>query len=225
MKYKTFRQFHKRNKGTTMVEMVVSFMLLSIFVSSAAVIIFNVTNLYYHVRSESYARQVADIVVNKVSTEITGAYYDEILTSYNPKIYEKDMAGNDVDGSAIELRDRTNTLVRIYAKDGILQVYYLPIVNQEDTSKSRVATIWNYDKSVYNGYTITELDFAQANSTRNASLASHYQVSDVNINEYDGNVIAVYMKLESGKYGDFTVCRFFRIYNAPKNAEIEYVSH
>ena len=47
---RAYRGQKNKNKGMTLIEMVVSFALLSLFISAAAVVIFNVTNLYYHVR-------------------------------------------------------------------------------------------------------------------------------------------------------------------------------
>ena len=70
------RQLKRRNAGTTLIEMVISFALLGLFVACATVVITYVTNLYYHVRGESYARQVGDIVVNKIQSEIAGATYN-----------------------------------------------------------------------------------------------------------------------------------------------------
>lgn len=219
MKRMTRLQFHKLNRqsGMTLIEMVISFALLSLFVSAAAVIIFNITNLYYHVRGENYARQVADIMVNKVSSEITGAVYVDGFDANNPKFYTTDVSGNTISGNALELCDRTNTKVRMYAQDGILKVYYYPIVDELDHTKDRNAVFWNYDKTVYNGYRIEEMEFAQASKLTNSQKET-FGISDIDPSDYDDNVIVVYIRMVSGKYGPFTICRFIRMYNAPETA-------
>ena len=220
------RKLHNRqNAGMTLIEMVVSFMLLSLFVSAAAVVIFNVTNLYYHVRSENYARQVADVVMNKVTTEISGAKYSPGFAKNNPTIYAssskvQELTGETCSGSAIALFDRTDTNVLIYAHDGILRIYYYEINDTVTPENNRQETFWNYDRSVYNNYRIESMDFAQANSDRNAVLAEAYEVASVNPDDYDGNVIAVYIKMVSPKYGPFTICRYVRIYNADEKCTV-----
>ncbi len=211
-------QFHTRNRqsGMTLIEMVVSFMLLSLFVSAAAVVIFNITNLYYHVRGENYARQIADIMVNKVSSEITGAVYVDGFDANNPKFYTTDVSGNTISGNALELCDRTNTKVRMYAQDGILKVYYHSIVDEVDHNNDRNAVFWNYDKTVYNGYRIEEMEFAQASKLTDSQKES-FGITNTDPLDYDDNIIVVYIRMVSGKYGPFTICRFVRMYNAPEN--------
>lgn len=220
------------NKGMTLIEMVVSFALLSLFISAAAVVIFNVTNLYYHVRSENYGRQIADIVVEKVTTEISGAKYSKNFATTNPKIYTSyddviDITGERCDSSAIELYNRTDTRVLVYACNGILRIYYYEINDTRPGGEdSRRATFWNYDRNVYNNFTIEKMDFAQACDQRNEELAGEYEIGEIpDISAYDQNVIAVYIRMKSPQYGSFTVCRYIRLYNAPADdCTIEVVS-
>ncbi len=224
MKSADYGQMNKNAaKGMTLVEMVVSFALLSLFVSAAAVVIFNVTNLYYHVRGENYARQVADVVVEKVISEISGAKYNKNFTTANPKIYTSSSAVEEITGegcvnSAIELYNRTDTKVLIYANSGILRIYYYEITDTRPgyEDNNRKATFWNYDRNVYNNFTIEKMDFAQACDSRNVSLANEYEIGEVpDTSAYDQNVVAVYMRMKSPKYGSFTICRYVRLYNAP----------
>ena len=221
------RQLHKKNKGSTLIEMVVSFALLAIFVSTSVVIISNVTNLYYHVRGESYARQIGDIVVNKISSEVSQAMYNKKNSASNPTIYSEDYLNGDtsekINGNSIELYDRTNTRIRIYSSDGILKIYYYPITDETvSTGENDLESVyWTFDKNIYNGYEIEDLQFAPANSSMNESLANAYEVPDTDITEYNSNVIAVYMKIKSDKYGTFNVCRYVRLYNQPEGKDIE----
>ena len=199
-----------RNLGMTMVEMIVSFALLSILVTASTVIISNVTTLYYRVRGENYARQVSNILMTKISSEIAGAKYSKRNLSSNPKI--------SADSQSIELYDRTNTKVVIKASDGILDVQYPAIVDTIDAENSRVGVEWEYDKRIYNGFEIEELKFSQPSKGKNAEIAAAYGLTDVNSSDYPDNVVAVYMKLKSPKYGEFSVYKYVRIYEATGEA-------
>lgn len=199
-----------RNLGMTMVEMIVSFALLSIIVAASTVIISNVTTLYYRVRGENYARQVSDIVMTKITSEIAGAKYSKRNLSANPKI--------SADSQSIELYDRTNTKVVIKASNGILDVQYPAIVDTIDAENSRVGVEWEYDKRIYNGFEIEELKFSQPSKGKNAEIAAAYGLTDVNSGDYPDNVVAVYMKLKSPKYGEFSVYKYVRIYEATGEA-------
>ena len=216
---------NKSNKGMTLVEMIVSFMLLSIFVVAATVVIANVVSLYYRIRGESYSRQVGDILMTKISSELTGAVYDSGNELINPYLTAKDNNGNRVDGSAADLYDKTETHIRIFAEDGMLKIYYYPIEDGTDPDNDRTNVFWTFDKKVYNGYSLEKLDFAQACTERNETLAEEYGISDVNKDDYPCDIMAVYMKLKSGKYGEFTICRYIRMYNLPeKDYNMEYES-
>ena len=58
------------NKGTTLIEMIVAFALLGIFLSVATAVIVRIANLYYDIKGETYAEQVSDILLEKISSEI-----------------------------------------------------------------------------------------------------------------------------------------------------------
>ena len=219
----------KNNRGTTLVEMVVSFALLSIFVSVSAVVISNVTNLYYHVRGEAYARQVGDILVEKISSEIATAQYSSKNSSVNPCIYTETVfsedTSEDISGNSIMVVDDTGTRIRIFASEdeGILKIYYYPIVDETVAGNAAdfEAVYWTFDKSIYNGYAIESLEFAPANSVLNDSLASKYEIYDVSHTDYNSDIVAVYMKLKSDRYGQFNICRFVRLCNQPENDNIK----
>lgn len=213
------------NKGMTLVEMIVSFMLLSIFVVLSTIIISNVVALYYRVRGESYARQVGDIVMKKITSEVSGAeYFGD--SSLDPVIYCRSLDGSDKAYDLV-LVDNTDTRIRIYSADNMLKIYYYPINDDNQPANSRSAVEWTFDKKMYNGYSLVSMDFAQANSDLNETLAEKYNIKGVDKTGYPSNVVAVYMKLKSGKYGTFTICRYVKMYNIPEtgyNIEIKNYS-
>ena len=203
----------KNNKGMTLVEMIVCFALLSIFVTVSTLVISNVITLYYRVRGESYARQVGDIVAKKITSELSGAEYAND-SSVDPTIDAKTPNDKTVDGNVITVVDSTDTKISMYAEDGILKVYYHEIQDENDSRNNRSSVIWTFDKKMYNGYRIDSLDFAQACSSKNTSLATKYDVTAST--DYPTDVIVVYMKLSSPKYGKFTIVRYVKMYNAPE---------
>ena len=210
------KKVNRDNKGMTLVEMVVSFALLGILVAASTVIISNVTMLYYRVRGENYARQISNIVITKVTSEIAGAKIDNKNTAANPKILKSVDGVDDISGNAVRLFDRTDTEVVIYVKDGVLVINYPKIRDEENPDNNRVSTDWKYDKSIYNGFSIKELYIVQAATADNEEIAARYGVTGVVQNNYPDNIVAVYMTLDSPKYGEFKVYRYIKIYEAPE---------
>ena len=209
---KNKRRFNK-NAGTTLVEIIVSFALLAIFLTAAATIISLITNNYYRTKGETYAKQVSDIILEKVVSEIEGAKYESVAegetSTINPVISSKHSS------STMTLYDRTDTKVDIYADAGDkeLKIYYYPIENKVDSSKSRSATTWKFDKGVYNGYSIENLNFVYGNELSSFS-ASDYGFDTSNVS-YGNNVVVVFLKMSSPKYGEYYTYRVVKMYNIP----------
>ncbi len=203
-----------KNAGTTLVEIIVSFALLAIFLTAAATIISTITNNYYRTKGETYAKQVSDIILEKVVSEIEGAKYEPVAedetSTVNPLISNKHSS------STITLYDRTDTKVDIYADTGDkeLKIYYYPIENKVDSSKSRSATTWKFDKGVYNGYSIESLTFVYGNELSSFSGASDYGFDTSNVT-YGNNVIVVFLKMDSPKYDEYYTYRVVKMYNIP----------
>ena len=205
MKY--FLKNKLNNKGTTLIEMVVCFALMAIFLVSATSVITLISKMYYEVKGETYARQVSDIVMERISAELEGAKY------------EKDSSDNPVissDNSSIDLYNRTDTHIKLYESDGLLELYYYDIVNSLESDKSRKATVWRFDENVYNGYTISELRFISGSDIADAGDLSLYGLTaqDTAGMKYGDDIVVVLLKLNSPRYGDYYSYRVVRMYNA-----------
>ena len=88
------------NKGTTLVEMIVCFILLGIYMTAARSIILLITNNYFVTTGETNAKQVMDIVMEKVSSEIEGSKYRD-----------KDVVNNfAIDGDSTKISGNTATM-------------------------------------------------------------------------------------------------------------------
>lgn len=190
------------NHGTTLVEMIVSFALLSIFLMCAAMIISTISMMYYNIKGEIYSREVSDIILEKITSELDGAiYYD--YESDNPIITD----GN----STITLCDKTNTKVSLKMdtselKNGLVVNYHEIEYRQNgflSKKNSRKATDWYFDKNMYNGFEIKELKF--------------YGGGTGSMSSYGGNIVLVQLKIQSKKYGEYTYNKYVKMYNLPDN--------
>ena len=208
------------NKGTTLVEMIVCFILIGIFMTAATSIILLITNNYFMTTGETNAKQVMDIVMGKVSSEIEGSKYRDKDVVNNFAI---DGDSTKISGNTATMYDKTDTRVRIGVNSsGYLEIYYYPI-EDDDESVARKATIWKYSDKMYDGFTISDFEIIKANKLneyKNIDLNHEKKLQNYGVNStsgYGDNVVVVLMTLNSGRYGDYKTCRFIRMYNAPEN--------
>ncbi len=204
-------RIRKRNDGATLVEMIVTFALLSIFLVAAAAIIGAVTNLYFRIKSETYSKQVSDIILEKVSSEVDGAEYTPRSTIGNPTIC--DASGNEETsgiGLRMDLYDKTDTHVQVYAENNELIVHYYSLTKD---GVEYNATDWKLQESVYNGFMIDSLTFVRGDKLADFTDKSDYGLTSSG--SYGSNVIVVFLKLHSERYGDYYTYRFVKMYNVP----------
>lgn len=205
----------KDNKGATLVEMVVCFLLLSIFMVSAAILISTISSIYYSIKGEIYSREVSDIVMEKLVSEIDGAEYfkaGDTTGGVNPKV--------STDYSYIDLCDKTDTHVKLTAESGKLVIVYHEIKNPDnaDDPNNREESKWYYDDEMYNGYKINSLKFYRGGTTDVVENASDYGISS-NMSEYDTDTVLVTLELESNKNSVYYYSRYVKMYNMPDDYE------
>ncbi len=205
-----FSKKNKGNAGATLVEIIVSFALLGIFMAAAAMIIATITNMYFNVKGETYSKQVSDIVLEKTASTIEEAKYDKNLTYSNPTV------SNNY--TRITLRDRTDTKVSIYAEDGEIRFFYAQISDEVDDSRNREATIWRFDDAVYQGYVVEKLYFVPGDKLAAFGKASDFGMS-IDDFQCGNNVIVIFTELSSSKYGDFKTFRVVKMQYVPDTTE------
>lgn len=66
------------NKGTTLIEMVMSFVLIGMFLASAAVIMINCIQVFFNTSSVNTGSQVAEIVLNKTEMVLSDATEERV---------------------------------------------------------------------------------------------------------------------------------------------------
>ena len=207
----TFTYLKKNsNRGTTMVEMIVCFALLAIFMTCATMILSIIVNMYFGVRGEIYSKEVSDIVMQKISSEIDGAKYYPDIENDNPQISS--------DHKSISLYDRTDTRVKLSNDNNKgLVVHYDDITVNGSTlhDDSREQTDWYFNDAVYKGFKVVDISFYQGGdiiTDPNIDLKD-YGLSGLSMSNYDDNIVLVLMKMNSGKYGDYYYYRFVKMYN------------
>lgn len=202
------------NKGTTLVEMIVTFALIAIFLTACAMVISLITNMYYVIKSETYAKQVSDILIEKISSEIEGAKYSEWDESLNPIVGD---GTTNNSGAYMILYDKTDTKVKLYSEDGYFSIYYYAIDDKVEPSNSRKATIWKYSPEMYNGYKITDLQFIRGNAIGGAgSSAALTNYGITNASGYNDNVVLILLTINSPKYGEYKTYRFAKMFYVPE---------
>lgn len=146
------RRLLRSRRGATLAELLVTFALLSLFLTAAAAILTPATVVYQKVKYQSYARNVCDMVLEKVCSQIAGASTDPVTVAD--------------DGSAISFSDSQASPLFIDTLDGYLRMHYREIKVIEGTVVTQEvlwpAVDWQYDPKAYQGFTITSLTFQRA---------------------------------------------------------------
>ena len=173
-------------KGATMAELLVTFALLAIFLTSAAAIMTPATVVYQKIKHQSYARNVSDILMEKICGELAGA-----SDAVNVVVAD--------DGSAVMFCDSQQSSMVITLTDAdededgkqYLLLHYREVLTIEDgkvnlEEKLWDAVDWTYDKRAYQGFAVEELRFDVAAGgggvkvslkLRNAYFATEYSTT------------------------------------------------
>ena len=193
-----------------MVEMIVCFALLGIFMACAASLISSITTIYYQIKGEIYSREVSDIVLGKIVSEIDGAEYGKPVSVTE-------------DHEVIDLYDKTGTRVALKLDDESdrgLVVYYYGIEHYKsgalDEEKSRNETDWCFDAAVYNGFNVTELLFYRGGESlkdNDSQTVEQYGLTGLDMSSYGTDVVLVLLKMRSEKYGEYRYYRFVHMYS------------
>lgn len=212
---KLFRKFHNKNQGLTLVEMIVTFMLIGLFMIAASKVIANTVSVYYEAKGTANGMQVSAIIASKIRGEIEGARDATITTEVKnadgttsevtmPYVMrlstDATLGGQNESGgyNKIEFTDAQGSHIYIGVNaDGYLTVHYYPVLVASGEIKS---TDWVFDKKTYMGYVIKELKFTQPKG------------------DYADNIIYMSLTLHSSRYGDFTYTEYIQCYNLEKTS-------
>ena len=225
------------NRGATILEMIVCFLLLGIFLAASAAFISHITMLYYNAKGEINAREVSDIILEKIASEIDGAetfdksgvmdpvFINAKYSNNTDVFYKENGVDSTIPVKALELYDKTDTHVSINfdpEKEGIRIHYYG--INDVDDTKDRNMTDWYFDDGVYNGYAVKDLIIIPANDLSNVQSGDEgFSLSNYGLtaadSSYPSNVMVVLLHLKHPTYNDYYTYRFVKMYNVPENYE------
>lgn len=198
-------KLNKDNRGTTLVELVVTFALLGIFMVSATFIIVYTSQLYYNTKGATNGLEVSNMIAEKVVGQIEGA-----KPSNPPQVTE----GGDFD--SITFTDATGSTVTVTAEEQTIERNVGGAVETEVTTGKYIcikydqvkdgpvkydAVDWRFDYKAYMGYVVTKLDFSNPGP------------------DYPDNVVKMTLVLNSDKYGEYTTNYYIKCYNVE---EIKY---
>lgn len=204
----------KNKSGVTLIELVVAFALLGLFIAVSCQVISNSLNVYYHIKALTYGQQVSDTLLEKISGEIEGAHpsilgVDEDKTL---KIYEN--------GAVIELYDRTQSHICMTSSHSYDKIHNLDRSIEKESDQENLFVIhyyavnryeavnWTFDKNFYMGYEIEKLTFSQA---------------DPEGIEYPKNIIKIDLALTSKKYGSYHSTRYVECYNFVSDSDFDKI--
>ena len=187
----------KSKKGMTMAEVLVTMVLMVIFLTATYRVMADALGVYYKMKALDNAKQTIDTLMDKVIGEIEGAQVGmnmkdaavEGVEDKNPTLIIS------ADNSKISLYDRTSSSIYITSddEDKRLMIYYNEVSSGAGVRYKAVK--WKFDEAAYMGYDLEDLKF--------------YLAGD----DYPRNVIKVYMKLTSPRYGSYDTTRFVECYN------------
>ena len=158
--FKKLFRIIKNNDGFSLVELIISFALLSIFMTAACTLLTNYMKLYTQINTMALGENVADTVMNTIE--------DCISDSSSVKIFNNehhDDEGVNNAGDMIVYTTPNGNKVTIYAfdpnvsseeDDGILRLSYDDTVQGKFNSS---AEKWSLGKEAYMKYRIKSIDF------------------------------------------------------------------
>jgi hypothetical protein len=207
------------NKGMTLVELIATFALLSLFTVAAANIIFKTMSVYYQARGTSYGMQVSQLVASKIVGMVEGAqnvtsleYTDDISNVdivYDTAVLITDQDTGEARLDSIDFTDETGSRVCITTKSeegkNYLCIHYYPVADgakKYDEAADRYyyeeqlykAVDWEFDNKAYLGYSIKSLTFEKPEG-------------------FPGNVIKLGLTVVSDKYGEYSTTKYIELYN------------
>lgn len=186
----------------TLVELVVTFALLGIFLVAASGVISYVIRIYYQTSGSANGLQVSTMISNKIVGQIEGA-----SVTKTPKVTKNVIVSEGgISIDSIYLVDKTGSKITISASpqkyaDGTQEGMYMNIHYDEVMEHSTIkykAVDWRFDAKAYMGYIVKELKFDDPGS------------------DYPDNVLKMTLVLHSDRYGDYTSTNYIKCVNVEK---------
>jgi prepilin-type N-terminal cleavage/methylation domain-containing protein len=189
----------QNNQGLTLVEMLVSFALLGIFMVAASMMIASIMNVYYEAKGTSYGMQVSNVIMDKIAGELESAIGGDIVSEEF-----KDAAGQGIRGAMLIGSEKVEFInssgshvsLGLIEQDGLnyLAFHYYEVPSADGSDVLYDAVDWTFDAGTYMGYSIKELEFSRP------------------MGAYAYNVIKIDITITSPRYGDYSVTEYVQCY-------------
>ncbi len=217
------------NKGFTLVETMLCFVLLGVIMVIASQIIHSTTEAYYFNRSMSYGMQAAQIV----ATELRG----ELEDSLPLKLYDTESQSRDYCSYYMKINDSTSeTSIEFIGNDGnqikysfkkedkILKKYIIDGVYKMDTMRQNSADevgAYGNESKIFDskyigmGYEVHDIAFEQFYYTDSPSKGTwnknNHGSIDLKIGDYP--VLVMTIKVGNNQYDEYECKEYIPLYN------------
>ncbi|MCR1840463.1 PilW family protein [Murimonas intestini] len=142
----------KNKKGMTLVELIVGFALVGIFMASAVVVLSSSIHVFVRANSLAHAQTVADMLLETITSELSSAADASFQGSGEIMI---------VTDSTVSFVDKNAYPVIMSAEDGRLVLSYQQV--ETATGDVEEPVKWRYEEGTYLGTKISSLKFAHLN--------------------------------------------------------------
>ena len=171
-----------------MVEMLVCFALRGMLMVSATIVIASAMNVYKQVKDASQAREVADLLCDKMESELARARREA------PDIKDEN--------HEVTYFDSKNRNARIYVDDkGQIQFAY---GSGTDTS------LWHFDPALYQGFEVKELKITKVIDPAHPAAAEADDVEWLDASVYSANIYKIELTLSHPDRYDSVTTRYVK---------------
>lgn len=179
------------NRGTTLVEMIVTFALVGIFLAAAVSVISSAVVMHSELTGAMYAQNVGELLLDKITGELAAA---QPVGNRAMVIRDTSGAGGDA-GNNVAFYDREGNEVSCMVQDGLLVFHYQESVQVDEQGEVPVSEAhdWMLDEKAYMGFRITDLQIQRLK---------------------DENILEVTIKIKNLKTGfEYSTSRCTECYN------------
>lgn len=193
------------NKGVTLVELVVTFTIMAIFMVCASHIMISTMNIYYQIKGTANGLQVTSLIEKQIAGDLSAALDNNLAVYGNNNTCKGASIVIYDSGKSIEFIDKKNNRVKISKdKNGYINYHYYEVYeeNSEGNSVRGDAYDWKLYKKQYMGYKIQSINFSKANAA-----------------SYKDNVIVMTIVLRNEKYGEYESRKYIECFNFDSSSE------
>ena len=186
------------NKGLTLVEMIVSFALLGLFMVAAMRVVSYSINIYFAAKGVNNGVIVSNMVADKAGGIMSTMRAASEMNTKELGLDEDTTPFPCIKGGKLYFVDSTNCPVSMGMEDGALRITYFNKIETDPEHVVYKQVPWYFAKDAYMGYELKDFKIEKAGSA------------------YPDNVYRLEFTVHSDRHGDFPTERFIKCYNLPE---------